>query len=120
MEHEKLAKSHVILCSVIEFCDYFTNFARELYQICTLFATTKKLSINAYIKSAFMGPNAKFARWPCTFHVFCVDFICVCWPMQTQYPVEYGLKCCCAWRLDGDTDGAVVTSSVGIQEVVVS
>ena len=22
-------------------------------------------------------PNANFSRWPCTFHVFCVDFICV-------------------------------------------
>ena len=25
-------------------------------------------------------------------HVFCVDFICVWWPTQTQYPVEYRLK----------------------------
>ena len=30
-------------------------------------------------------------RWACTFHIFCVDFICVWWSMQTQYPVEYGL-----------------------------
>ena len=22
-------------------------------------------------------PNAKLLRWPCTFHVFCVDFICI-------------------------------------------
>ena len=29
-------------------------------------------------------------RWPCTFHVFCVDFICVLKPTQTQFPVEYG------------------------------
>ena len=27
-----------------------------------------------------------------TFHVFCVDFICVWYPMQTPFPVEYGLK----------------------------
>ena len=37
-------------------------------------------------------PNANFLRWSCTFHVFCVDFICVWWPTQTQFPVEYGLK----------------------------
>ena len=36
-------------------------------------------------------PNAKPLRWPCTFHVFCVDFICVWCPTQTQFPVEYGL-----------------------------
>ena len=29
--------------------------------------------------------------WACTFHIFCVDFICVWWSTQTQYPVEYGL-----------------------------
>ena len=38
------------------------------------------------------APNAKLLRWPCTFHVFCVDFICVWCPTQTQFPVEYGLK----------------------------
>ena len=37
-------------------------------------------------------PNAKLLLWPCTFHVFCVDFICVWCPTQTQIPVEYGLK----------------------------
>ena len=38
-------------------------------------------------------PNAKSLRWPCTFHVFCVDFICVWCPTQTQIPVEYmGLR----------------------------
>ena len=29
--------------------------------------------------------------WPCTFHVFCVDFICVWYPTRTPFPVEYGL-----------------------------
>ena len=28
-------------------------------------------------------------RWACTFHILCVDFICVWWSMQSQYPVEY-------------------------------
>ena len=28
----------------------------------------------------------------CTFHIFCVDFICVGKPTQTQFSVEYGLK----------------------------
>ena len=37
-------------------------------------------------------PNAKFSRWPCIFHVFCVDFICIWDPTQTQFPVKYGLK----------------------------
>ena len=37
-------------------------------------------------------PNAKFLRWQCTFHFFCVDFICVWWPTQTKFPVHYGLK----------------------------
>ena len=30
-------------------------------------------------------------RWPCTFHIFCVDFICVWCPTRTPFPVEYGL-----------------------------
>ena len=30
-------------------------------------------------------------RWACTFHIFCVYFICVWWPTQTQFSVEYGL-----------------------------
>ena len=30
-------------------------------------------------------------RWACTFHIFCVDFICVWCPTRTQFPVEYGL-----------------------------
>ena len=37
-------------------------------------------------------PNAKSSRWPSTFHVVCVRFICVSWPTQTQFSVEYGLK----------------------------
>ena len=28
----------------------------------------------------------------CTFHVVCVSFICVRWPTQTQFSVEYGFK----------------------------
>ena len=36
--------------------------------------------------------NAKCSHWLCTFYVFCVDFICVWWPMRTQFPVEYGLE----------------------------
>ena len=30
-------------------------------------------------------------RWACTFHIFCVDFICVGHPTQTRFSVEYGL-----------------------------
>ena len=30
--------------------------------------------------------------WSCTFHIFCVDFICIWWSTQSQYPVECGLK----------------------------
>ena len=37
-------------------------------------------------------PNAKSSRWPCTFHVVCVNFICVWCPTQTQFSVEYGLN----------------------------
>ena len=36
--------------------------------------------------------NAKSSQWPCTFHAVCVNFICVRWPMQTQFSVKYGLK----------------------------
>ena len=39
-----------------------------------------------------LGPQRNFLRWPCTVHVFCVDFICIWWPKQTQFPAEYGLK----------------------------
>ena len=38
-------------------------------------------------------PNAKFSRWPCTFHVVCAHFICVGYPTHTQFAVEYGLYC---------------------------
>ena len=31
-------------------------------------------------------------RWACTFHIFCIDFICIWWSTQSQYPVEYGLN----------------------------
>ena len=42
MEHAKLAKSHGILLSVME----FNNFAPELYEVCMFFANTKKLTIH--------------------------------------------------------------------------
>ena len=31
------------------------------------------------------------SRWPCTFYVFWVNFICVVKPTCTAFPVEYGL-----------------------------
>ena len=37
-------------------------------------------------------PGVGSWRWACTFHVFCVDFICVGHPTQTRFLVEYGLK----------------------------
>ena len=30
-------------------------------------------------------PNANFSHWPCSFHDFCVDFICVGFPTQTRF-----------------------------------
>ena len=39
-------------------------------------------------------PNAKFLRWACTFHIVCVNFICVRLPMQTQLFNEI-------WALEG-------------------
>ena len=36
-------------------------------------------------------PGVGSLRWACTFHVFCVDFICVGHPTQTRFLVEYGL-----------------------------
>ena len=36
-------------------------------------------------------PNARFSRWPCTFHVVYVNFICVGHQTQTRFSVEYGL-----------------------------
>ena len=39
-----------------------------------------------------LGTKPILLRWPCTFHVFCVDLICVWCPTQTQFPVEYGLN----------------------------
>ena len=38
------------------------------------------------------APNAKFLRWPCTFHVVCAHFICVSYPTQTQLQWNMGLK----------------------------
>ena len=37
-------------------------------------------------------PGIGSLRWACTFHIFCVDFICIRCPTQTQFSVEYGLK----------------------------
>ena len=31
-------------------------------------------------------------HWACTFHIFCVDFICFWCPTRTPFPVEYGLN----------------------------
>ena len=36
-------------------------------------------------------PGVGSLRWACTFHIFCVDFICVGRPTQTRFSVEYGL-----------------------------
>ena len=38
-------------------------------------------------------PGVGSLHWACTFHIFCVDFICVGLPTQTQFSVEYGLNC---------------------------
>ena len=38
-------------------------------------------------------PGVGSLRWACTFHIFCVDFICIGWPTQTHFSVEYGLYC---------------------------
>ena len=40
-------------------------------------------------------PNAKSSSWPCIFHVVCVNFICVRWPTQKQFSVEYGYYFLC-------------------------
>ena len=37
-------------------------------------------------------PYAKVSRWACTFHIVCVNFICVGHPTRTSFPEEYGLK----------------------------
>ena len=37
-----------------------------------------------------VGSQLKILALACTFHVFCVDFICVWYPMRTPFPVEYG------------------------------
>ena len=44
-------------------------------------------------------PSTKSSRWPCTFHVVCVSFICVRWPTQMQFSVEYGLYDFCSTAL---------------------
>ena len=42
MEYEKLAKSHVMLLSVME----LYQFCPKMYQVCVIFGATKKLSID--------------------------------------------------------------------------
>ena len=37
-----------------------------------------------------VGSQPECCCWPCIFHVFCVDFICVWYPTRTPFPVEYG------------------------------
>ena len=36
-------------------------------------------------------PGVGSLRWACTFNIFCLGFICVGLPTQTQFSVEYGL-----------------------------
>ena len=42
-------------------------------------------------------------RWcshlPCTFHVFCIDFICIGKPTRTQFPVKYGPVRYCRFKV---------------------
>ena len=38
------------------------------------------------------------SRWACTFHVVCVNFVCVGYPTQTQFSVNMGLKYLCSER----------------------
>ena len=58
------------------------NFSRHLTQ------NTQRESVEYRLRWV---PNAKSSRWPCTFHVVCVYFICILWPTQTQFSVKYGL-----------------------------
>ena len=37
-------------------------------------------------------PGVGSLCWACTFHIFCVDFICVGHLTQTRFSVEYGLN----------------------------
>ena len=66
MEHEKLAKSHRMLLSVME----YYQFSPELYRICIFFffffATTKKLSMNVgsphFLKFSSKCPECKIDK----------------------------------------------------------
>ena len=52
-------------------------------------ANPKRKSVEYRLR---LVPNAKFSRWPCTFHVVCAHFICDDYPTGTQFAMEYGLK----------------------------
>ena len=55
------------------------------------FYPTRNLKFAFYLTrnpNASQWKVAKFWRWPCTFNVFCVDFICMWYPTRTQFPVE--------------------------------
>ena len=62
------------------------NFALPI-PTCWYLKTRKHLTPNLKFASVEyrlrLVPNTKFSRWPCTFHAFCVDFICVWSPTQT-------------------------------------
>ena len=38
------------------------------------------------------SPGVGSSCWACTFHVVCVNFICVGYPTQASFWVEYGLN----------------------------
>ena len=34
-------------------------------------------------------PNTRFLHLPCAFHVVCAHLVCIGYPMQTKFAVEY-------------------------------
>ena len=76
-----------------------TSNARILRWVYQNVGISKACGANANPKICF-SPNANRqreeveyrSRWACIFHFFCVDFICVGYPIQTRFLMEYGLS----------------------------
>ena len=48
--------------------------------------------VGSQTKIFALGPKPKSLHWPCRFHVVYPVFVCVGYPTQTLFSVEYGLK----------------------------
>ena len=74
-----------------QFCIGYTNMlVSKNAKICVFFNANPKNCVTPNANPQRESVEYRL-RWPCTFHVVCAHFICIGYPTQTQFAVEYGL-----------------------------